>query len=1013
MKYDEEIVSRASLCGLLHDIGKPVLRYMLRMRGGLEGEVRDQRLREFFRMLEAGAHEIMGNRFLEFVEKTLVDVCSDQSYIQEAIRLADFMAAAERGIGAEYIRLKDIWSKVERFIEDEIHSSYKHYVTPLLSPLWMLMVLNRNSYDNSLGPMATQRFSADAAREELREVLEPILNAVLSENPDPKRIASEISKKILMPLRDKEMWYPPALLTSNFLRDLRATSYQNALETMKYRDIVEYLYKGLSWAINIYDLRSGRGLRAGFVETVSEILKYSLSLVPSAVYVSIAPDIGLYSHSKLVSAISGALAARYPGQPMSYRLLVIDSRGIQSFISAPVKAKASSRVIRGRSLLVELALESVSELVLRMFGGLPSTNVVVNEGGTLLIVVPGYEDDEMRGRIENLRKILNSARWIKWSIAYSNKIDERHASYLDALKRGGGFLEVLEDLERNLAIAKIRDQGETLGIEISENDIAGFDAITWEAIPEKEIQDGLGFKVGRELVGPNGYASIISGEKLEPGDLVGEATHLSLAAGSVARNLVAIVSIYVYNVEGGNVIPASDVVKNMWKSLYRCLCDSFGCGVKGFDKALYMAINVQLMGQGLGKEVQGKREIRTTIIPFERLGAIHILISTRDPPDSARDIVTNAITALWPMMVSCGHALSIAGTRNIVGKIRIKFVNVASEFSEALWEDINYKAIYETVKKILDAGFDVSIGTFYTGTYHPVKDGSLVDLDIYNIIAVSKTDGDQMGEVRSLLSLSPSRLTSFSDLLTLNVVGKLHLILSEAQGRHGSDVIVLYAGGDDVSLYGEWRSVIRMIHMLHTEITAALKPLSFSTGVSIDKGDAPLLMMFSRAREALEAVKESARGSISIEQISAQVIEKNGSITLVKAIPTDLRGWPSNQSFTSLKDLAGSLEDSVLSSLAEYKGDIHMLSSIADETLRAFEKFSEGSKALLDLVRIGNMLSYYCARRSKDLEDLEKLLEKLSRIKICPSQGGGIRESLVRIANAKPLLDLLYLALRT
>jgi CRISPR/Cas system-associated protein Cas10 (large subunit of type III CRISPR-Cas system) len=154
------------------------------------------------------------------------------------------------------------------------------------------------------------------------------------------------------------------------------------------------------------------------------------------------------------------------------------------------------------------------------------------------------------------------------------------------------------------------------------------------------------------------------------------------------------------------------------------------------------------------------------------------------------------------------------------------------------------------------------------------ENGSLVDLDEYDIIAMAKIDGDQIGEVRSLLSLSPSRLITFSDLLTLNVVGKLHLYLLEMSGKYGSDVIVLYAGGDDASFYGEWRGVIQVIHRLYDEILTSLKPLSFSTGISIDKGDAPLLMMFSRAREALEAVKRFARGSVSIEQISAQVIEK-------------------------------------------------------------------------------------------------------------------------------------------
>jgi CRISPR/Cas system-associated protein Cas10 (large subunit of type III CRISPR-Cas system) len=157
--YDEERISRASLCGLLHDIGKPVLRYILRRNKGLEEEVRDQRLREFLRTLGIREHEIVGEKFLEFVEKTLVNLCGGQDYIKEAIGLADVIAAAERGIEKEYGRLKNLWNYVENYIEDEIGSSYKHYVTPLLSPLWLLGVLNRNSYNNFIGPTAMQRFS--------------------------------------------------------------------------------------------------------------------------------------------------------------------------------------------------------------------------------------------------------------------------------------------------------------------------------------------------------------------------------------------------------------------------------------------------------------------------------------------------------------------------------------------------------------------------------------------------------------------------------------------------------------------------------------------------------------------------------------------------------------------------------------------------------------------------------------------------------------------------------------
>lgn len=994
--YSKEMILRASLCGLLHDIGKPVLRYILRQREGLEKDVEDSELRKILEKLGVKRHEELGGEFLESIE--LADICREQSYILDAIKLADTMAAAERGIEKSYERLRDLWSEIERLIGEKIGSNYKHYITPLLSPLWMLKVLNRNSYDRFLGPTAEQqRFSRDEALKELSEFLKPILEAIESQSPDPEKIASEISR-ILTRLKNEGMWYPSTLLTSDVLRDLRPRDYQEAQNGASYRSIVEYVFSGLKWAIDIYGLSSGRGLKTGFVETIAEIMKYSLSLVPSAVYVSIVPDIGLYSHSKLVSAISGALVARYPEHPKSYRLLIIDTRGIQSFISAPVKAKAASRVIRGRSLLVELALESVAELALKIFGGLPSVNIVVSEGGTLLIVVPDYDEHEIESRVADLKKLLDGVKWLKWSVAYSASIDESRASYINALVKGGGFPEVLEDLEKRLAIAKIRDQGEMLGIEAGESDIEGFDAITWEPVLRREIINGLGFRVDRRLAEPEGYASIISGGKLEPEDLVGEATHLSLVAGSVARNLIAVVSIYLYSLADGKTAPAIDKIRSLWKDLYRCLCEKFKCGITGFDKTLYMVL----------REYQ---DTRVALIPLESLGALHILISIKDPPESGKEAVIEAVKAIQRIVSGCGGViesiLRIAeASKRIDGKVRIKFINVAAEFLEALRKGDGYNAVKEIISRLIGMGFDVSISTFYTGTYHPVDEkGSLVDLDTFDVIAVSKIDGDQIGEIRSLLSLSPSRLVSFSDLLTLSVVGKLHLALS---GMKNSNVVMLYAGGDDVSLYGEWRDVLHVIHRIYNEIAGALRPLSFSTGVSIDKGDAPLLIMFSRARNALESVKRSARGSICIEEISAQVINVNGSITLVRAIPADLRGWPSQRDLISLRNLAELLEERVLEDLRVYKGDIHMLSYISDEALKIFKRVSEGGDALLDLVKIGNMLSYYCARRRDDLGNLEKLL----RIRVCPDQGSSIREALMRIANAKPLLDLLYLALR-
>ncbi len=155
-------------------------------------------------------------------------------------------------------------------------------------------------------------------------------------------------------------------------------------------------------------------------EALKSLLLRYLWAVPSNTYSMknfSVPDIPLADHLFTSSAIATALKAYHEVEGYDslskenlekFVLLSVDFSGIQSFIFQKSKEtkKWASKILRARSFMVSLALESVIRKFTDTFG--VNTSVVfLNAGGKALLLLPKYSDTEER--IEEVRREIKRA----------------------------------------------------------------------------------------------------------------------------------------------------------------------------------------------------------------------------------------------------------------------------------------------------------------------------------------------------------------------------------------------------------------------------------------------------------------------------------------------------------------------------------------------------------------------------------------------------------------------------
>lgn len=137
------------------------------------------------------------------------------------------------------------------------------------------------------------------------------------------------------------------------------------------------------------------------------------------------PDVSLHDHARVAAAVAACLHAHheYHGDLASedsvrrrgrekFRFLVGDLSGIQSalFKLASEGAKGIARVLRGRSLRIQLIGEAAARLCLSVLG-LPPYCVLQNAGGRFLILAPATDAAQQAAEIDGIRSRID--RWIR------------------------------------------------------------------------------------------------------------------------------------------------------------------------------------------------------------------------------------------------------------------------------------------------------------------------------------------------------------------------------------------------------------------------------------------------------------------------------------------------------------------------------------------------------------------------------------------------------------------------
>jgi CRISPR-associated protein Csm1 len=1025
LERSEDLYSIA-LYALLHDTGKPIVRLAFRAREGLESPsdyVRN-RFRELFGIDLSefkGRHSELSDKvFIKLIGGLLGYTFNKNifDYVRKVVKVADPLAAAERGFENKYLSVVEELQNKFNEISNRLGERYEHYTAPLLLPTWILL---KSKYEDYVGPkayakgMAGKWSSRIALKVFLEDFLKEFVEAVQSGDVD--KLVSILSN-LLISLKNEEIWLPVNHVDVDVLLELRSYTYSGAVKKSNYSNVVGSLFKLLDSFVNV--IGKGETITRGVVNTVNAILSSSLMFVPSAVVGTIAPDISLYSHSKLVAAYASAL---YSSSNKKVRWVVVDVNNIQKFISAPVKAAASSRILRGRSLLVELILDAVSEYLLELFGGLPQTNIVVSEGGTVDAIVPDLKDFE--SRIEQLKTVLRElAEQFEYSIgftvSYSAPISIEDFSFLQALVSNKGLPQILEKQSRMHALERLRQEARIAG---SSTVVKDYDTLTLEPITSKQEY--------RLLVNEDnlGYVEAIAGPgKLAVGDNISEPTHLSLIAGTVSRNLVSVISIHAYTL-GDTVQPSKDIM--------RYLADKLRVGILSCHKE-YKYANVLAC---TGAVVAQKHRVDLAIIPLTSIGSIYILVGLHDiDPFDPSDY--GQVMKVWTIL---GYILNaIHGALNSMSQdlkdlqaktrisIEVMLVNSPQSFipSKSIAGEAAYEVISKVVKKLRQGGVDIGFRYILTNAYHPTvidasKKISLVDLEQYDVVATAKIDLDSVGEVRKLLSHTPSRLATFSDLTNLVVAAKayLHVVryFNQLKPSHVFDVIALYAGGDDVTIYGRWSHVLYYLSRMYDEVLSVLRPLSASAGVAIDRSKVPILELYSRALSQLDEAK-SVKGSVAIEGAQQLEYKVGNKLVSLKVFPPSVSGgWviDDDSVYWNLKFLAETLwrlsrGNDVAERLNEYKSLLHTLAQVAYETSSSMHQ------SPLARLRLKVLYAYLWSRRVNDLTKLNGLLKELRveskapQLPIYPDdyRRHGADEVLRIISNTKPILDYIILALR-
>ena len=986
------------LYGLLHDAGKPVRRYLVRYGEGLEPDVGPYA--DLLKRVGVGEHgpkrhdEISDALFKWFLG-TLPDPVTKER-ILVIIKEVDPIAAVERGVEAGP-RFKELSSKIQELLK-QLAGRYGPDYTPMITPLWVLKLVNYCT-----GPCA--------AKEELIEGFKKSLLAKLMLQINSGDIESCLAglKRIIesYDLLASPYWLPVKPLSRDAILKLCTMSYGEALKDVSYASVVRDLLEGMLEVKVLFDIGSVKDVDVGVIDTLLSVIRRSFFLVPAAVYGSLLPDTSLYAHSKYVAGLADA---EYLSN--TYRLLSIDVRGIQRFVSLIVKAGAASKILRGRSLLIELIQDSITRYVLKLFSDLSEASVLTNEGGAVTLVLPNVSDFEARVRVLNEVLLSASIKEFKcdldFTLAYSEPFDSASCNYLKSLIAGKGFVDVVKSLSECMSRTKALRGAEVLKyvgnpVLLSPDEIKGFDASSKSCIGKDEEQS-VCFNEHRK------YIEELAPEKFGPGECLDSITHKALVLGHVSRNLLCVIGVHVYIDRAGTVRPEGRAVSDLTRAVAEKLAKISACGRD--SSRLYFSIGSKTYGGG-----------RAALVPLPSLGSTYVVISATEPVGHDEgswrrywSLISYIASELVYAIASYLKSLSSDVRRELAVSVRVKVVNYPEYFLPV--GDEARDLMLKSVKRIREVGGEFGLAFMFTNTYHPVgREGTPKDLDELKLLGMAKVDVDRLGDVKALYSLSPSRLVCLSDLLNIAFGAKAYLYIIDKASKLGSfDVIILYGGGDDIAFYGEWSDVIEFVDdIIKTVAEEVIRPLTVSAGVVLAGVKIPVLEIYRDVvSEYLESKAKAIRNSIALN-LNIRRLTKCG---VVESLPPFRGAWgfDDDWNYRSLVEVARVTRD--LSKLLNYGVPMRLLYTLTSLAARATDLVGlrDSTEVLTSKARL--LVAYAeLWSRSPTKEGLIRLNDFLRSIvgytlPKYPSSSVSADKVINILSKAAPVLNMLLLSLK-
>jgi len=253
-------------------------------------------------------------------------------------------------------------------------------------------------------PEFIKRADKDAASERLKET-----------SKETRRPLISIFSKIFSSLQNEDYakvyfnyniyYYEPDYLTNKLqiptkvenVKDTESWTVNEEIFIEKHRILLESFKEELSKLKHFKYYKT-------FFTSFDKLCEKYLCYVSSASYKSL-PDISLYDHSKLVSALSICYYDSDSRDNTDCILLNSDISGIQNFIYYDIeKAKSAAKQLRGRSFYLIILTEAICKFLINEFE-LYETNVLFNGGGNFTLLIPNNQKN--REKITKLEKEIN------------------------------------------------------------------------------------------------------------------------------------------------------------------------------------------------------------------------------------------------------------------------------------------------------------------------------------------------------------------------------------------------------------------------------------------------------------------------------------------------------------------------------------------------------------------------------------------------------------------------------